>query len=64
MTGLITADIWKDPRAIAAAVAFWPHVRPGLVRRLMDDHRRLDRMLGVMDTLDRFTLLRTAGYKG
>ena len=53
MTGLISADIWKDPRVITAADGFWRYVRPGIVERLIEDHRRLERMMGQIDALDR-----------
>lgn len=52
-TGLISADIWKDPRVVAAADQFWRHVRPGIVERLINDHRRLERMMGKLDVFDR-----------
>ena len=51
-TGLITADIWRNPRVIAAADAFWRRVRPGLVERLLEDHRRVERMMG-LESIDR-----------
>ncbi len=57
MTGLISADIWKDPRVVADADGFWKHVRPGLVERLIDENRRLERMMGQFDTLDRHMLV-------
>lgn len=57
MTGLISADIWKDPRVIVAADGFWRHVRPGIVERLIEDHRRLERIMSHIDALDRHTRL-------
>jgi len=62
-TGLISADIWKAPRVVTTADALWRRVRPGIVERLIEDHRRLDARMIALADLDRFARLAAQGVR-